>query len=48
VTTTQTLESNSVIDNKADTIITNLLQTAGSYLKLRDEDEDKTKEFTPL
>lgn len=48
VTTTQTVEANSVIDNKADTIITNLLQTAGSYLKLRDEEVDKTKDFIPL
>ena len=48
VTTTQSLENNVVIDNKQDTIITTFLQTVGTYLKLRDEDEDKTKEFTPL
>ena len=48
VTTTQSLETNVVIDNKQDTIITTFLQTVGTYLKLRDEDADKTKEFVPL
>jgi carbonic anhydrase len=48
VTTTQTLESNIVIENKLDTIITNFIAKSGSNLKLRDEDVDKTKEFVPL
>ena len=48
VTTVQSVENNIVIDNKPDTIITNFLQTVGTYLRLRDEDKDATKEFVPL
>lgn len=48
VTTVQTVENDIVIDNKPDTIITNFLQTVGTYLRLRDEDKDTTKEFIPL
>ena len=48
VQTVQSLENNAVIDNQQGTIITTFLSTVGTYLKLRDEDADKTKEFAPL
>ena len=48
IATVQSLENNAVIDNQQGTIITTFLSTVGTYLKLRDEDADKTKEFAPL
>lgn len=47
IDTLQTVERDAIIDNQKNTIITNLMQTVGSYLKLKDETE-KTKQFTPL
>lgn len=47
IDTVQTVETNALIDNQRGTIITNLLQTVGSYLKLTDE-SNKIKEFVPL
>lgn len=47
IQTVQSVENNALIDNQKNTIITNFLQTVGTYLKLHDE-TDKTKEFTPL
>ncbi len=35
--TMQTMEKNALIDNQKNTIITNFMQTVGSYLKLYDE-----------
>lgn len=47
IDTVQTVETNALIDNQRGTIITNFLQTVGSYLKLQDE-SNTFKEFVPL
>lgn len=41
------MENDALIDNQKNTIITNFMQTVGSYLKLYDE-TTKLKEFVPL